>query len=79
MRMTADKERGVPAKTITWTSTAPPPARHRPEDIMHKGRSLSQVMFVFLEAESYGIKFSGTAKMACSDITTPPSSPDEGR
>jgi len=41
--MTADRERGLPARDVTWTSNQPPPARHRPEDIMRRDRALSQV------------------------------------
>ncbi len=41
--MTADRERGRPARNVTWTSVAPPPARRRPEDAPRTPRRLSQV------------------------------------
>ncbi len=41
--MTADRERGVLARDVTWTSNPPPSARRHPEDIMRQGRTLSQV------------------------------------
>jgi len=42
IRVTANRERGIPSRNITWTSQPPATARRGPEDIMTKPRSLSE-------------------------------------
>jgi len=41
--MTADRERGIPAREVTWTSNEPPLAKLGPQNIMRQDRALSQV------------------------------------
>ena len=48
MNMTGDKARGIPAKTITWSTKPRPNRRLGPENLMTKARKLSQ------EAEAAG-------------------------
>ena len=40
--MTADRERGIPPKVITWTSVPPPRGRLGPENMPTKPRALSE-------------------------------------
>jgi hypothetical protein len=40
--MTADRSRSRPARTIEWTTQAPPTARISPENIMTKPQKISR-------------------------------------
>lgn len=42
MRMTADRERDIPAKDVTWSSQEPPRGRRGPENLPRKPRALSE-------------------------------------
>lgn len=42
MKMTADRERNIPARDITWSSQEPPRGRRGPENLPRKPRALSE-------------------------------------
>ena len=42
LTMTADKQWGTKTRTVTYTNKPPPPRRLAPENIMSKGRTLSE-------------------------------------
>lgn len=42
IRMTADRERGIPAKEVSWSSQEPPRGRRGPENLPRKPRALSE-------------------------------------
>lgn len=43
VRMTADRERGIPARDVTWSSVPPPRGRRGRENMPTKAKALSQV------------------------------------